>query len=346
MKTKRFISYPSIEQFRNVCATVKRQAQFRGLDDNGEPIVDRNASMPTLKFYGTVKMHGTNASVCFTKNEYWIQSRKNIITEEKDNAGFAFFVESHIDQFRAIYEQVPHEDNEVVVLCGEWCGGNIQKGVALCQLPKMFVLFDVKLADINPDNEEMKSKFLPKEDFDQLNCNFEDVPIYHVGQFKQFEIDIDFNNALKFVPKIVELVDKVEEECPVGKFFGVSGIGEGIVWKHYCDDGSRLMFKAKGEKHSESKVKTIKVTIEPEVLESIDKFVEYAVNVNRLEQAYNAIENPTVKNTGDMIRLVIADIIKEEKDVLTANNLEPKLINSKVAQEVRKWFSERLDKEM
>ena len=35
---KKHISFPSIEQFRNVVGTVNRQYNFVGLDENGEAI--------------------------------------------------------------------------------------------------------------------------------------------------------------------------------------------------------------------------------------------------------------------------------------------------------------------
>jgi len=45
---KKHISYPSIEQFRNVIANINRQFNFVGLDENGEPIYDHKKEKPTL----------------------------------------------------------------------------------------------------------------------------------------------------------------------------------------------------------------------------------------------------------------------------------------------------------
>jgi hypothetical protein len=90
---KKMIKFPSIEQFRSVVATVLRQFNFVGLDENGDAIYDTTKPKPTLTFKGTVKLHGTNAAVCWNASSgMWAQSRENIITPEKDNAGFAFFV--------------------------------------------------------------------------------------------------------------------------------------------------------------------------------------------------------------------------------------------------------------
>jgi hypothetical protein len=51
-----------------------------------------------------------------------------------------------------------------------------------------------------------------------------------------------------------ELTMAVEEECPVAKAFGFSGVG--IVWSVNVN-GTIHRFKVKGELHSSSKVKTL-----------------------------------------------------------------------------------------
>ena len=61
---KRVIRMPSIDQFRNTIYHITRAARFEGIDEDNEPIFNTN-SLPVLKAVGTVKLHGTNASVCF-----------------------------------------------------------------------------------------------------------------------------------------------------------------------------------------------------------------------------------------------------------------------------------------
>jgi len=343
---KTFIGYPRIVQFRNVCKDVQHKAQYKGMDENDEPIIDRNLPNPILKFTGTIKSHGTNAGVSFQGDSVWFQARTHKITPQKDNAGFAFFAQSNIDYFYKIYNQVPHDQNEIVTIFGEWCGGNIQKGVAISGLEKMFIIFDISIAE---DNE--KKRFLSKEDFDKIEVDNEHN-IHHTKQFKQFELEIDFNKPQAYLPTLVQYTKEVEEECPIGKFFnrnkddGDCVTGEGIVWKYQYEDGTVLSFKTKGEKHSNSKVTKIKITHTPEVLKSIDKFVDYAVNNNRLEQAYNELKDPSIRNTGDIIKWVMGDICKEEMDVLVENNLEPKMVANLVGHRVRFWFHNKLDSEI
>ena len=90
---KKMISYPSTPQFRDVVGTINRHFSFVGLDDNGDAIYDHSKTKPVLKFIGTVKLHGTSASVIFNDiSGIWVQSRSNIITPQSDNAGFAFLL--------------------------------------------------------------------------------------------------------------------------------------------------------------------------------------------------------------------------------------------------------------
>lgn len=51
-------AFPSIDQFSHVRRNVQWKAQYRGLDENNEPIMDRTAVMPVLSYEGTVKLHG------------------------------------------------------------------------------------------------------------------------------------------------------------------------------------------------------------------------------------------------------------------------------------------------
>jgi hypothetical protein len=140
--------------------------------------------------------------------------------------------------------------------------------------------------------------------------------------------------------QLSELTIKVEEECPVAKAFGYSGIGEGIVWTADFK-GVVHRFKVKGERHSSSKVKTL-AAVDVEKLNSIKEFVDYAVSESRFNQALENIfpnnEPIDVKKMGDVIRWVVNDVIKEEMDTMVENQLEPKEINKYISSKVREMF--------
>jgi hypothetical protein len=66
------VSFPSIEQYRNVCKLVRERAQHDGLP------------LPRLTLFGSVKLHGTNAGIGFTEDgEMWAQSRSLIVTQHR-----------------------------------------------------------------------------------------------------------------------------------------------------------------------------------------------------------------------------------------------------------------------
>jgi hypothetical protein len=339
---KNMFKFPSIEQFASLVKNVRERSKFVGLDDNGKAIFDQSKVAPKLSFHGTVKLHGTNASVCFNQVDgLWCQSRENIITPEKDNAGFAFYVESNKFEFLRIINQFSVDnqlDLSTTSLCiyGEWCGGSIQKGVALNQLPKMFVVFGVKLMTF--DGEESTGTWL-----DHSSIKDETIRCYNIEQFPTYEIEIDFENPSLSQNKLIDMTIAVEDECPVGKHFGVSGIGEGIVFSHVYEDGTVLRFKSKGERHASSKVKTLKVVDDAKEQLKLD-IAEKVTPDWRVDQAIQEVFDTNnngvidIKKIGDVIKWVNQDIMKEELHVFAEAGLEPKEVMSKVAQFVKTRF--------
>jgi hypothetical protein len=342
---KKMIKFPSIEQFRTIIATVLRQYNFAGLDENGDAIYDTTKPKPTLTFKGTVKLHGTNAAVSGNLSDgIWAQSRENIITPEKDNAGFAFFVESNKELFTELIATV-FTKNEIdmlentVTIYGEWAGGNIQKGVGVTNIEKSFFIFGVKVTPHTTTEEEAKVKPAYWVDYSYLKSP--ENRIFNIDDYQTWTMDIDFNMPQLVQNKLSELTLAVEEECPVAKAFGFPNtIGEGIVWSTNLN-GNVHRFKVKGEKHSSSKVKTL-AAVDTEKLESIQSFVEYAVTESRFNQALEnvfpndePIEN---KKLGDVIRWVVNDVIKEEMDTMVDNKIEPKDVNKYISSKVRDMF--------
>lgn len=318
----KFYKYPSIEAYRNIIKAVQSQHDYQGKDENGDNIYQHISPYPTLSFTGTVKLHGTNSGIIKHKDgTVTFQSRERILTLQYDNAGFAAAMLGCNLDF--LFEGVEFE--EYIAVYGEWCGGNIQAGIALNQLPKMFVIFGLKI-----DGEW---KQLPAD----LHSN--EQRIYNIYQFPTYEIDIDFNVPELVQNKLIEMTLEVEKECPIGAYFGVSGVGEGLVFTSNTNPDFR--FKSKGEKHSASKVKTLN-TVNVEEIEGLNEFVEYAASENRLKQGLTYLQENgfplSVKSTGDFIRWVVNDVYKEESDTIVANKLEVKKVNSAISVKARMWF--------
>ena len=120
--------------------------------------------------------------------------------------------------------------------------------------------------------------------------------------------------------------------------------------KELYENATLYRLKVKGEKHSNSKVKTFKPVDTEKEQVKID-FANYACPAWRLEQMWqktfginNEITEPNVKETGTFLRNVIADVWKEESDIAFEKGIEPKDVNSLISKVARDWFMEELNK--
>ena len=339
------IKFPSIEQFRTVIRHVQNQTRFAGKDENGNAIYDHSKPLPTLKFRGTVKLHGTNAGIVYdiASDSFTYQSRERELSLVQDNAGFMLHQMKNEALWRMYFQSMMVPGIAKIVVFGEWCGRGIQKGVAISEVDKMFVIFATKF--IFADGSTVWA-----EPLEPGETEFTDIPgVYDIEEFPTYEIDIDFKYPEIAQNKMIEITEEVEKECPVGKHFGVSGIGEGVVWTcvsdGYNDSGS--WFKVKGEKHSASKVRTL-AAVDVEAVENMRAFVESVVTEARLEQGLdNLIREQLLpfemKSMGDFIRWVYNDVLKEEMDTIVANQIDTKKLGSAVANVARPWFIKKFN---
>jgi len=331
--------FPSINQFRNVVKTVQEQARYMGQNAAGEAIYNPAPKYPTLQFNGTVKLHGTNAAIVFTTKETTFQSRERVLTREADNAGFMAHMEQHMPTLRQlaaeIYTANQLVDDHIIAVYGEWCGGNIQKNVAIAGLPKMFVIFAITI-----DSEWVE---IPKM------LSFANASITNTQMFQTYSIIIDFEHPKESQNYLAAITEKVEACCPVGMALGVDGIGEGIVWRCASNPSPELWFKVKGEKHSASKVKTL-ASVDVEAVAQVNEFVEMAVTEARLEQGLQNLINEQQKpfamtSMGDFIRWVHQDVLKEEADTLQASGIEYKKLGGPIALVAKRWFVAKLNED-
>lgn len=338
---KKHSSYPSIDQLRQVVSSVNRHATFCGLDINGDAIYNPNAKKPSILFTGTVKLHGTNGSVMYNNVDgFWVQSRERIITIQDDNAGCAFFCEGKKDIFVAMIQDIATKNNidlnqQTIGIFFEWAGSGIQKGVAINNIEKSVFIFGIKICQ--PGVENFVSYWLDCQNYRSIENR-----IYNIYDYKTYQVEIDFNMPQLSQNTIVDMTMEVEKECPVGKAFGYSGVGEGIVFSGLYD-GKRYTFKSKGKQHSVSHVKTI-AAIDTEKLNNIVEFVNYAVTENRFDQAiekiYGSKDKIDITKLGEFLKWFISDIMKEETDVLLANNIEPKEVGKYISSKAREMFFE------
>lgn len=316
-------SWPDIGSFHNIRKTVSKCPDIL---ENGD----------ALSYLAKVKLDGTNAAVqVFPDGKIVCQSRNEIITPEKDNCGFARWV----DQNKEAWSSTATDKHFVVY--GEWCGPGVQKGVAISQIPtKSFVTFSVFYPELNEFvfDPDAIAKFLPK--------------ISDVYVLPWYDLNVEINwfasseELQSIVDRINEVVHEVEKSDPwVKSVFDIDGIGEGLVFypvsKTYRKDFSNLVFKAKGEKHKTVKQKT-PVQVNPEIAESAKHYADLVLTEARLEQGARAISNQElvfdIKKIGQFIGWINKDLLKETQDELAASGLEWKAVQGEVSSRARNWY--------
>ena len=339
------IAFPSIGQFRQTIKHIKDSAKYH------------DVPLPTIKFEGTVKIHGTNAGVVRTQNGViYAQSRERIITPESDNMGFAAFVKVNEDYFNTVFDYIKEvcgNTGESIQLYGEWFGKGIQKGVGVSEVEKHFTIFKVRISDNAESQNWLNAKDIKLISYIAAVKSSKEklVNVSTIYDFPTYTVEVDFNNPELSQNNFIELTEHVERDCPVARTFlpdapEGSLIGEGLVWTAIeCSEPKinidGVMFKTKGEKHSVSKVKTL-VAIDLEKVASVDEFVEKTVTENRLKQGIDKLGEMGLeidsKNTGDYLKWVMSDVFKEELETLVGSGLTTKDVSGKMATKARTYF--------
>lgn len=304
-----------------------------------------------LTLVGTVKLHGTHADIVYRKRriendlfDVYYQSRNRVLSKEEDNCGFVAFMEkvSPTDlmglftSIESIYKNTSSENITTLMISGEFCGGRIQKRVAISQLEKMFVIFSLKIND----------RWMDMESFGRISL--EPKRIYNI-QRSWVYIEEYTPGCEKIVQRLTDITDRVEKECPFGKSFNVSGLGEGIVWvcKEKCSQ-SRFWFKVKGEEHAISRGKTVKEQTpeEKERMQEISYFVDGVVTRARLEQGLDYLREMNLaldmKNMSTFLKWVVEDVIKEESDDMQELGLDVGKVKKAIVRVASNFYKERV----
>ena len=174
--------------------------------------------------------------------------------------------------------------------------------------------------------------------------------VYCIHHFPTWKLAIDFAKPEVAQNQLCQLTAAVEAECPVGKHFGVSGIGEGIVWAatpgaavpYRLDD---LVFKVKGAKHSEKTV----ICLAPVCVEKIENIKVLAAALateHRLEKKVEEMLERgmvvDVKSTSHFLSIVRRDVMREEGDTIKASGLPEKEVLGALSKRASQWFLTRV----
>lgn len=342
----KFVKWPSIDQLRHAVREGREAVQWAGRDADGIPVFDRTKELPKIALTGTVKIHGTNAGINLHKDGgLYFQSRSKLLVNGDDNARIVNILGDRANEVRDFIGRlldaagVRQGTLETAVLFGEWFGSNIQSAVGVNGLPHTFAYFGLTLVDA-----EGNQTWVDTKNPELFEVEDESLRIFNVCKFGVYAAELDLAAPEKVQNELIDLTIAVETECPVAKYFGNTGIGEGIVWSGTIGD-RHLIFKVKGEKHSASKVRTL-APVDTEKFEKIGELVESVVTENRLIQMTQWMTNElnveiTEKNTATFLRLVFADVQKEEADTIAASELPEKDLNRAISNKARIWYLNR-----
>jgi hypothetical protein len=315
------ISFPHIGGFRQF---LKESARGRYIDANSVNLV------------GTVKLHGTHGDiVARAGQELQPQSRNRRITVSKDNMGFAKFVTDNSHLFSELVAMVRSQcgnEKATVFIAGEWCGGNIQKNVALMHLPRMFVVFNI-VAD---------SVHVPLLDFTELLSQerFTCQHIYTILIGPTFQLTVNLQDTAAAETALTAVTDSVDKACPFAAKLGAKGHGEGIVWKLAEHPyRSSLWFKTKGTSHEKSGVPKIKC--EKEISPEMKEYMHRALTPRRLEQGLEYVREMHVQDMKHLLQFadwIVQDALREE-DV---GELDSALLQKRMRGQAIAWYKENL----
>lgn len=327
--------------------TILEESDYQGKDEQENPIYEHKEDYPIITYSATHKVGGTNTSIRLNSNNYFYQSRNSILAENtntSDQNGFrATFEKIDLSKlFKLVKDKYNLKDEEIIIY-GEWCGNGIKDNHSISQAKtKQWIIFAVKISDEYVDN------FVELSD--------EENGIYNILKWGAFKVIIDYNqfqfgcwkDSNGDLPQnLKDLVDLHTLQCPVSKFFGINGKGEGLVLKsdNYISKRTNEFIIVK-IKNSEYDKPVVKQVIEKTTNPKLDEFLKEAVKPSRLEQFCNYMENQgdelTMKNVVKFQLLVLIDIEKECSKIAKDLNLTVKDYESSVRKNCTDYLKNKI----
>ena len=310
----------------------------------------RKLQETSFELVGTVKLHGTHADMVIDKNDFLrLQSRNQInLRLDSDNFGFAAFAlpvqdnivslkNAIVARYCALNPTIPFRPEHPVVLAGEWCGGSIQKKVALQRLPRHFVI-----CSINVNNS-----WVPDDCYSDIQD--EAVGIYNISKAGYFQGRLDLQDVGRIEAEIKSMVMNVEKECPYARTFGVFGVGEGIVWKFRAQHNDpTFWFKSKGDEFAVStQNKLAPSALAVENANRTRNFAQAIVTENRLQQGWGYLEEMQTKrdisSLGRFLTWIIEDCLVEEQREVAEANIQKHDLKPEIVRIAKTWYKAKVD---
>ncbi|KAL8772008.1 MAG: hypothetical protein Q9209_002673 [Squamulea sp. 1 TL-2023] len=305
----------------------------------------------TIPITGTVKLHGAHVDwVISHNNSIRVQSRNMLeLTVQNDNYGFAAFSqpihnviltlrEDIVRRYTQLRPDLAIDPDYPVIIAGEWCGQGVQKGMAVSQLPRHFVIISIRINDV----------WVSETDYSDIHD--EANGIYHIGKAGCYQLDLDSEDINSSEAAIQAIVTNVERTCPYGLVRGVTGPGEGIVWKARDHmDNPDMWFKYKGDSiavsHDWKNVKLPEVAVAASNPEREYNFAKSVVTERRLEQGLEYLaEIGTARKDGlgKFLAWVQKDVLVEEKIEMGARGIGQGKLKPAIRSIAKAWYNKKL----
>lgn len=306
-------------------------------------------STRTVPIIGTVKLHGAHADwVISSDDTIRVQSRNVLeLSSSNDSYGLVAFTtpiqsailrlrDDIVRRYTQLNPSVPVDFSFPVVVSGEWCGRGIQKGMAISQLPRHFVIISIRI------NNSWVAESDYADIYDEANG------IYHIGIAGSYRLDLDMEDIDSSEAAIQAFVTDVEKACPYGLARGVSGRGEGIVWKaiDYVQV-PELWFKYKADSNAVSHSwKLPAAAVAPGNRQREDNFAAAVVTDQRLEQGWEYLRDIGVTRdeagVGKFLAWITRDIFVEEEREMSEKNISKGKLKPAIKTLAAPWYKGRL----
>lgn len=371
-----FQKWPSIDQLKNVVYFWNKVELFKqyGVMFSYQPKPKLHGTNAAIRFYqnddfivGDDRVAPRDYKFLNNSGEavtLVAQSRNRDIFVGDDNYGFAKWVvdnEADLKDTIRLNSQV-----YCTTIYGEWAGEGILDGAAICQAPRGFHVFAIQeqLKDGTIISMNIDPEFIEK--VLEVTCNV--IREVHVLPWIGREIMLNAYNTDSIgqeINHINHMVELGDAGCEYTKhLYDIDGPLEGLVYyptnyywlREYGEEDplrklketlgprdwmSRLLFKAKGEKHRVTKSVTA-VHIDPIEIKRRKDFLDAFCTEQRFLQGLEETKASSIEDTGKFVKWVCDDVYKESQLELEGCDLDWKYFAKHVATEASQWYRRRL----
>jgi len=295
---------------------------------------------------GKIKIHGQNGGIRFTETGIFAQNRTGDVIVGGDNRGFALWVETMAKSVSVSITSLGF------TVYGEWAGAKINKGTAVCRLPKKtFFIFAIQSGDTYIVEPLLIKSFLKAMTGIEVDGrdDIQVIPWHTQPMYLPLAVESAYS-LQAVVDTMSAYVEKVDKEDPyIKKLYGIEGPGEGLVFtaiglKESDYHGySDTIFKVKGTSHTK-KERYVPEPIDPVTLKANKDFAKHFTTEQRMLQTMDETKvTYEMVNMGAFLKWLLTDILEESITEREVNKdlHDWKKLNKYCSRIAVKWFKSK-----